>query len=142
MSGKKRQHTSSKGAIHEKRQKTRSLMTVDILDMVTAVVQSLPQSGAVTLAPAQGNRCTIRTASHGMSRNIDKSSQTSRHQGRSNREVSSHCPDSSNHKVSSCHQDSSNCAVSPNSESGDDGDEDTDNEEFGKINHIQCGNVV
>ena len=32
--------------------------------------------------------------------------------------------------------------MSLSSESGDNGDEDADNEEFGKSNCIQCGNVA
>ena len=106
IAGKKRQHTSSNGATKEKRPNTRSLTTADIPDVVTAVVQSLPQSRAVTSTLAQTGRCTTGIAS------------------------------------SSHRQVTSNCEVSPSSKSGDDSDEDANNEEFGKSNCIQYGNIA
>ena len=120
--GKKRQKTNSNGTTHGKRKKARSLTTADIPDIVTAVVESLPQRGVVTPASTQIDQRTTRKATTRTSRTAEKSSQSSRHQS----------PGSSR-----LHRE-----VSPSSEPEENSDEDANNEEFGKSNRIQCGNVA
>ena len=85
-------------------------MMADIPDIVTAVVESLPQSGAVTLASAQMDQCTTGKATTCTSRITEKSSQSFRRQA----------PGSS----------SQNHEVLLSSEPEESSDKDADNEEF------------
>ena len=114
--------TNSNGTTCGKQKKARSLTTADIPDIVTAVVESLPQRGALTPASAQIDQRTTRKAATRTSRTAEKSSQSSRHQSPGSRGL--------------------NREVSPSSEPEDNSDEDADNEEFGKSNRIQCGNIA
>ena len=82
----------------------------NIPDIVTAVVESLPQRGAVTLASTQIDQRTTKKATTRTSRIAKKSSQSSRHPS----------PGSSG----------LNREVSPSSEPEENSDDDTDNEEF------------
>ena len=111
--GKKRQKTNS---TRGKQKKARSLTTADIPDIVTAVVESLPQRGVVTPASTQIDQRTTRKATTRTSRIAEKSSQSSCHQS----------PGSSG----------LNREVSPSSEPEENSDMDADNEEFGKSNRI------
>ena len=123
--GNKRQRTGSSGAIQEKRKRNRSLTTADIPDIVTAVIQSLSQSGSMTPTPDHRDRRTqaTRTASRGRPSSMANSSQSSHHQRSSN------CESSPTSK--------SLTSESPTSQSGDDGNEDADDEELGKSNCMQ-----
>ena len=82
----------------------------------------MPQSGVVTPASAQTDQCTTREATTSTSRITEKSSQSSRQQ----------VPGSSGQ----------NREVSPSSKPEESSDKDAANEEFGKSNRIQCGNIV
>ena len=109
--GKKRQNSNSHEVPREKQQKTCSLTTVDIPEIVTAVVNSLPQAGPVTPNSTQSGKCTIRTANHRSPRNVEQPGQSSLQHSSSNREVSS------------------------SSDFEEEGDKDPKNEEFGKSMH-------
>ena len=87
--GKKRKNSNSHEVPPEKRQKTRSLTTADIPEIVTAVLNSLPHAGPVTPSSTQSGKHTTRTANHCSPRNVEQPGQSSLQHSSSNREVSS-----------------------------------------------------
>jgi len=114
--GRKRQQASNQASSAGKRQKTRSLTTDDIPEIVSAVVEALSQPGPGAGKPpsSRGNKGTSRSASQRTRSKEPRSGQSSHRQDRRNREAS---PDNAEHEESS--------------------DEDPDNENFGK-NHCLC----
>ena len=55
----------------EKRQKIHLLTTVDIPEIVTTVVNSLPHAGPVMPSSTQSDKRTTRTANHRSPRNME-----------------------------------------------------------------------
>ena len=113
--GRKRQQPSKQASSAGKRQKTQSLTTDDIPEIVSAVVEALPQPGPGGKPPSsRGNKGTSRSASQRTHSKETRPGQSLHRQDRCNWEAS---PD--------------------NAECEESSDKDLDNEDFGK-NHCLC----
>ena len=113
--GQKRLQSNNQASSNGKRQKSQSLTTEDIPEIVSAVVEALPQpgSGTANSVYSRGKKGTSRPISQRTRSQESRSGQSSRRRDRRNREAS---PDNTEHEESS--------------------DEDSDNEDFGKSNRL------
>ena len=113
--GQKRRQSNNQASSNGKRQKSRSLTTEDIPEIVSAVVEALPQPGSGTAISvySRGKKGTSRPVSQKTRSQELRSGQSSRRRDRCSREAS---PDNAEHEESN--------------------DEDSDNEDFGKSNRL------